>query len=43
MKDKKYSDYATNRGGKIESPKGKPKNEPKAVKRTGDDLRIKKG
>ena len=43
MKEKKYSNYATNRGGKIESPKGKPENEPRAVCRTGNDLRVKKG
>ena len=43
MKEKKYSDYATNRGGRIESPKGKNKNEPRATKRTGNDLRVKRG
>ena len=43
MKEKKYSDYATNKAGKIDSPKGKVKNDPRAVKREGDDLRTKRG
>ena len=43
MKNKKYSDYATNKGGRISSPKGTPKDEPAAVKRTADDLRVKRG
>lgn len=43
MKEKKYSNYATNKGGKIESPKGKPENEPRVTKRVGDDLRAKRG
>jgi hypothetical protein len=45
MKNKNgtYSTYATNKGGKISSPKGEPQGEPKASKRVGDDLRIKKG
>lgn len=43
MKEKKYSDYATNKGGKIDSPKGKPKDEPRAIKTLGNDLRVKRG
>jgi hypothetical protein len=43
MKDKNYSPYATNKGGKITSPKGAPKNEPTAAKRSGEDLRVKRG
>ena len=43
MKDKKYSDYATNRGGRIVSPKGTPKGEPISVKKSGEDLRVKRG
>ena len=42
MKENKYSSYATNKGGKIESPKGKVKDDPRAAKREGNDLRIKK-
>ena len=43
MKDKKFSNYATNKGGKITSPKGAPKGEPASVKHTGDDIRVKRG
>ena len=45
MKNKNtpYSPYATNKGGKISSPKGKPQGEPTCVRTTGDDLRVKKG
>lgn len=43
MKEKKYSVYATNKGGRIESPKGTPKGEPVAAKTAGKDLRVKKG
>ena len=43
MKEKKYSDYATNKGGRILSPKGKPQNEPRATKSSGNDLRAKRG
>ena len=43
MKEKKYSSYATNKGGKIESPKGKSTDEPRSTKRGGDDLRVKRG
>lgn len=43
MKEKTYSVYATNKGGKIASPKGKPQNEPKVAKKVGADLRIKRG
>ena len=42
-KNKTYSDYATNKGGRILSPKGAPKDEPSATRRVGDDLRIKRG
>lgn len=43
MKNSKYSAYATNKGGKIESPKGQTKDDPKATKREGTDLRTKRG
>lgn len=44
MKKSNYSVYATNKIGKIDSPKGKPKNEPKVTKLVGsDDLRTKRG
>ena len=44
MKKITKSPYATNKGGRIESINGKPKDEPKAQKITGtSDLRIKKG
>ena len=43
MKNKNYSVYATNKGGRILSPKGKPVGEPKATKTTGSDLRVKRG
>ena len=43
MKNNKNSTYATNKGGKISSPKGKPANEPSATRRCGNDLRVKKG
>ena len=43
MKNRKFSTYATNKGGKIDSPKGKPENEPKATRRQGEDLRGKRG
>ena len=43
MKNKNYSVYATNKGGKIDSPKGTQKNEPRSTKREGSDLRNKKG
>ena len=43
MKEKNYSVYATNKGGRILSPKGKPADEPKVTKKTGDDLRVKRG
>jgi hypothetical protein len=45
MKNKKsttYSPYATNKGGLIKSPKGKPES-PSATSTKGDDLRIKRG
>ncbi len=43
MKDKVYSPYATNKGGRIDAPKGTPKNEPRSTKTRGDDLRAKRG
>lgn len=43
MKDKKYSVYATNKGGKIASPKGTAKGEPISAKQCGGDLRVKRG
>ena len=43
MKDKKYSPYATNKGGKITAPKGASKDEVRAVKKSGDDLRVRRG
>lgn len=43
MKDKKYSPYATNKGGRIVSPKGTPKDEPRAVKQSGNDIRVRRG
>ena len=43
MKDNKYSPYATNKGGKIESPKAKSTDEPRATKHVGNDLRVKRG
>ena len=42
MKDKKFSPYATNKGGFIKSPKA-PKDEPRATKTLGRDLRVKRG
>jgi len=42
MKDKNYSPYATNKGGFIKSPKP-AKDEPKATKTSGNDLRVKRG
>lgn len=38
-----HSPYATNKGGRILSPKGKPEAEPAAVKTVGGDLRVKRG
>ena len=35
--------YATNKGGKISCPKGTPKGEPSVVRKTGGDLRVKRG
>ena len=42
MKDKKFSPYATNKGGMIKSPKV-TKDEPRATKTAGNDLRVKRG
>lgn len=42
MKNKKYSDYATNKGGKISAPRT-TKDEPKVTKTKGNDLRVKRG
>ena len=43
MKKKDCSVYATNKGGKISSPKGAVKDEPRATKKIGNDLRCKRG
>lgn len=44
MKETKFNVYATNKIGKIVSPKGKPKDEPKAKKIVAkDDLRTRRG
>jgi hypothetical protein len=43
MKNKGYSPYATNKGGKIEAPRKCGKDEPRAKRTEGSDLRIKKG
>ncbi len=43
MKKNNFSSYATNKGGKIDSPKGTPKNEPNSTKKSGTDLRVKRG
>ena len=43
MKKNNFSSYATNKGGKIDSPKGAPKNEPRSMKKSGNDLRAKRG
>ncbi|MBP3308489.1 MAG: hypothetical protein IJY01_07160 [Clostridia bacterium] len=40
MKNKTYSPYATNKGGRILSPRAGEKNEPKASAIKGDDLRL---
>ena len=42
MKEARYSNYATNKGGKIESPRTQKSGEPKASVRKGDDLRATK-
>ena len=42
MKKKNYSDYATNKGGKIAAPRTTA-NEPKVTKTSGNDLRVKRG
>lgn len=41
MKHSTYSTYATNKGGRIVSPKGAVKDDPKSTRITGDDLRQK--
>jgi hypothetical protein len=43
MKDKVYSPYATNKGGKIDAPKGKTKDDPRSTRTVGNDLRAKRG
>jgi hypothetical protein len=43
MKENKYSDYATNKGGKITAPKNPAKSDPKVQRTVGNDLRTKKG
>ena len=41
MKEKQthQNPYATNKGGKIEAPHQVGRNDPKATRKTGDDLR----
>lgn len=41
MNKEKFSPYATNKGGKISAPKNTAKDEPRATKTVGDDLRVK--
>ena len=43
MKEKNYSDYATNKGGKITAPRNPAKGDPKVTKTKGNDLRTNKG
>ena len=43
MKKNTFSVYATNKGGKIESPKNPQKNDPRSAKKSGGDLRVKRG
>lgn len=43
MKNKNYSPYATNKGGKITAPKNTGKDEPRSTKTAGKDLRVKRG
>ena len=43
MKKQTYSPYATNKIGKIESPRNPAKGDPKSHKTAGDDLRARKG
>ena len=43
MKKNENSVYATNKGGKIASPKGTQRDEPRATKSCGSDLRGKRG
>ena len=40
MKNKTYSPYATNKGGRILSPRRGEKDEPKASATKGDDHRV---
>ena len=40
MKNKEYSPYATNKGGKISAPKNVSQGDPRATKTVGDDLRV---
>ena len=42
MNKEKHSPYATNKGGKITSPKNLAEGEPRACKTVGDDLRAKR-
>ncbi len=42
MKKTTYSPYATNKGGKIDAPRGVGASEPKSVAIKGDDLRAPK-
>ena len=43
MKEKKFSEYATNKLGKINAPKRVTEGEPRVKKTVGDDLRVKRG
>jgi hypothetical protein len=40
QKIKTQNPYATNKGGKIDSPFHPAKDDPKATRKTGDDLRM---
>ena len=42
MKNKNYSPYATNKGGRIESPRNISVGDPKSSVTKGDDLRVNK-
>ena len=43
MKEKNFSEYATNKIGKITAPRKTQKDEPRVKKTVGDDLRVRKG
>lgn len=42
MNKENFSPYATNKGGKINAPKNTAKDEPRATRTVGDDLRAKR-